>query len=363
MTRVSQVTWTAALIGATAAACGARTGLPSPADLGADGGSGPGSGPPSCTGTEIPLELNVPDLYFVLDASGSMQEESKWTNVTAVVGALIAQLGPRARFGAAVFPEPLANECATGVEVMSLRLGDTAGAVASAFVNATTLTPVGGTPTAATLEALAPELEGFTHETFVILATDGGPNCDDALACGVDQCTSNIDGVPNCPVGGPANCCDPVSGAGGIGCLDGPRAVAAVAALAAGHVQTFVLGIPGSAPYASVLDELATAGGTARPNEPLYYRVDSADTTALGGALGEIAARATASCDFVLTRLPKDPGQVNVYVAGALVPQSGPDGWSLKGKQLALDGATCAAIQNGTALGVRVVEGCPTVTR
>jgi hypothetical protein len=359
MTRVSRAVWTAALVGATAAACGARTGLPSPADLG-DGGVGPGSGP-SCQGTEIPLEVNAPNIYFVLDASGSMQESSKWTNVQTVVAALIAQLGTRARFGAAVFPEPLANECATGVEVMPLRLGDSAGATSNAFIAATSLTPVGGTPTATTLEALAPKLEGFPEATFAILATDGGPNCDDALTCGVDQCTSNMDGVQGCPTGGPPNCCDPTNGAGGIGCLDGARATHAVAALAAGGVQTFVLGIPGSAPYAAVLDDMATAGGTARGSEPLYYRVDSADTTALGGALGQIAARVTASCAFILTHPPKDPGQVNVYVGGALVPQSGADGWSLQGNKVTLEGTTCASLQGGTALSVRVVEGCPTV--
>lgn len=363
MTRVSHGLWTVTLVGAAIAACGARTGLPLPGASAGDAGAPPGQdAAPSCKGTEIPLDVNAPNLYFVLDASGSMLEDSKWSNVLDVVGQLITQLGPRARFGAAVFPAPFANECAAGVEVMPAQLGDSQGATASAFLSATSpITPVGGTPTAATMAALAPELAAFPQATFAILATDGGPNCDAAIACDVDTCTSNMDGAQGCPVGGQPNCCDPVTGIGGLGCLDGPAATLAVSDLRKAGVETFVLGIPGSAPYAAVLDGLATAGGTARPSEPLYYRVDSADTSALTAAFAEIAAQITASCTFILKHAAKGSGDVNVYVDGLVVPEDGADGWSLQGRRLTIDGKTCAALQNGTALGVRVVEGCPTV--
>jgi hypothetical protein len=361
MTRVSQGVWTVALVAAGIVACGARTGLTVPvADT--DAGLPPGSDAATCKGTEIPLDVNAPNLYFVLDASGSMQEQSKWTNVQAVVAQLITQLGPRARFGAAIFPAPLTNECTTGVEVMPVQLGDSQGATAKTFMAATSITPVGGTPTAATIEALLPELSAFPQATFAILATDGGPNCDAALACSADQCTSNMDGAQGCPAGGPPNCCDPATGTGGLGCLDGARTAQAVSDLRAAGVETFVLGIPGSAPYAAVLDQLATAGGTARPSEPLYYRVDTADTNALGAAFAQIAAQITASCTFILKHAAQQAGDVNVYVGGTLIPRDGPDGWSLSGRRLTLEGATCASLENGNSLSVRVVEGCPTVT-
>lgn len=77
--------------------------------------------------------------------------------------------------------------------------------------------------------------------------------------------------------------------------------------------------------------------------------------------LGQIAAKVTASCTFHLTRAPVDAGQVNVYVGGTLVPESGPDGWSLQGTTLVLGGATCNAVETGKAISVRVVEGCATV--
>jgi hypothetical protein len=312
-------------------------------------------------GTPIPVDTNTPNLYFVLDGSTSMQEESKWANVRTAVATLITQLGPRAAFGAAVFPTQGADACTTGTEVMPVQTGDSQGATAGVFLAATSLTPQGGTPTAATLEALLPELSAFPQLTFAILATDGGPNCDSALSCGVDDCTSNMDGVPGCPVAGPPNCCDPTTGIGGLGCLDAAGTTAAVSALRAAGVETFVMGIPGSAPYAAVLDELAIAGGGARTSEPYYYQVDTSDTGALGAAFAEIAAQATASCTFTLSTSPTDPGEVNVYVNGVLVPQGGADGWSLQGTKVTLEGSTCSAIGTGGASSVTVEDGCATV--
>jgi hypothetical protein len=341
-------------------ACGARTGLLVPTDT---GDTAVGDGGSSCVGTAIPLDPNTPNLYFVLDASRSMQEENKWENVRSAVAALIAQLGTRAQFGAAVFPTQGADQCASGSQVMAVQAGDTQGATANTFLAATSFTPLGGTPTAATLQALEPGLIAFPQLTFAILATDGGPDCDAALSCGSDACTSNIDGEPGCPTGGPPNCCSAPGGGSGLGCLDGANAAQAVAALRAAGVPTFVMGIPGSAPYAAVLDALAIAGGGARSSEPFYYQVDTADTGALGAALSQIAARATASCAFTLTREPIDAGEVNVYLGDSEVPRDGAGGWSLQGTKLTLEGSTCAAIEAGSAPPVRVLEGCPTLTQ
>ncbi len=356
MRSVAQVVWTLAVASATVVACGARTGLLVPLDTEDGGLTGP-----ACKGTDIPLDTNAPNLYFVLDGSTSMQEEDKWTNVRSAVATLITQLGSRAGFGAAIFPTQGGDPCAAGSEVMPVQPGDAQGATAGVFLSATALDPMGGTPTAGTLQALLPELSAFPQLTFAILATDGGPNCDPALSCGVDQCTSNIDGVPGCPTTGGTNCCDPVSGIGGLGCLDGTQTTQAVAALRAAGVATYVMGIPGSAPYAALLDDLAMAGGTARATEPFYYQVNTSDTGALGAALAEIAAKATASCTFTLTSTPANPDQVNVYVDGDVVPQGGADGWSLEGTKVTLQGMTCTAVEASMGSSVHVEQGCPTV--
>jgi hypothetical protein len=341
--------------------CGARSWLPA-GEASLDAGE---VDAPSCMGTSAPLEPKVPNLYFVLDVSGSMAQDNKWVNVRTVVANLLLELGPSARFGVTVFPPPGGTVCAPGVEVMPLRLGDSLGQTQAAFLAATAFSPQGGTPTSATFRALAPRLAGSSVLTYVILATDGGPNCDSDLAatsCSIDLCTSNTDQVrPDCTVGGPHNCCMPPYGSG-LGCLDHDASVRAVSGLTAAGIKTYVMGIPGSAPYAPVLDDLARAGGTARPNEPLYYRVDSADTAALGAALNEIAAQTMKSCILTLEQTPGDPSKVNVYVDGAVIPSSGPNGWSLQGRKITIEGVTCGSIQADAGVPVvRVIEGCPTV--
>jgi hypothetical protein len=329
-----------------------------PDEVGEDGAA--------CTGAVVPVEPNVPNLYFVLDISGSMLQDNKWTNVRAAAASLIGQLGSSARFGATVFPAPGPNGCAAGIEIMPLRLGDTQGATASAFRTATALTPNGGTPTAATFQALVPKFRNLHGITVAILATDGGPNCNSSIVtCSLDQCTRNIDALNMiCQPNVAPNCCDPTRTGNGTGCLDRDATVQAVLDLRAIGVQTYVMGIPGSSPYGPVLDQLAIAGGTARAGQAAYYAVNSADEAALASAFQDIAAQAMKSCVLMLSRAVVDPNKVNVYVDGTLVPAAGPSGWSLNGKTVTLEGSTCQALQTGpsdAATPIRVVEGCPTV--
>jgi archaellum component FlaF (FlaF/FlaG flagellin family) len=121
--------------------------------------------------------------------------------------------------------------------------------------------------------------------------------------------------------------------------------------------------VPGSAPYAALLDRMAQAGGAARANEPLYYAVDSTNQAALATALGTIAAKITATCTLDLGETPPDPSEVNVYLDGTAVPQDPTDGWTLSGQTITLVGATCTRVMAGNALSLRVVAGCPTVLK
>jgi von Willebrand factor type A domain len=357
----------AALLAGALAACGARSALPVPGPDSADAAA--------CEGAEITVLPNVPNLYFVLDASGSMLQDSKWLNVRSVVASLIDRLGASARFGATAFPAPGPDTCAAGTERMPLTLGDTQGAVARAFLLATALTPQGGTPTATTFQSLLPKFQNTFGITTFILATDGGPNCGDPATtlaacqagecCPLAQCTSNTDGVTNsagmqtCFPDRPPNCC--ATGAGG--CLDGTAAAEAIGALRAIGIQTYVMGIPGSAPYGDVLDAMAVAGGTARTGEPRYYAVGSSDADALAASLGQIAEEAMKSCTFLLASAPVDDTKVNVYLDGTIVPSDGPNGWVQQGARVTLEGGSCSVIQADAAAPptVRVTGGCPTV--
>jgi hypothetical protein len=308
----------------------------------------------------MPIELSVvePNLYFVLDHSRSMLEMSKWTNVRQVVAQVIGQIGAGARFGAMMFPGTSdSGSCVAGTEVMSLRQGDGQGVVSNQFLAATTPTPNGGTPTAATLESLVPKLGGLQGPAFVILATDGGPNCNGTLSCAVDRCTTNIDDVDPmaCPPGDPTmNCCSNNP----LGCLDDTSAIAAAGDVAAAGIKTYVLGIPGSAPYGALLDNLAIAGGTARLSEPRYYQVNSADDAALAVALGQIVDQTGAGCTFTLANPPTITTGLRVILNGMLLPDSGPDRWSLAGTTLTLHGASCSAVQSAGAPSLQFFDGC-----
>jgi hypothetical protein len=319
-----------------------------------------------CACVDQPLVLDPPTMYFVLDTSGSMSEDNKWRSVQLVVGNLVTQLGPRARFGAATFPNQhvASTACAPGVEVFPPTAGDpVAGTAGSTEQNLLTILgeipASGGTPTAATLQGLTNRLTSLSGRTYVILATDGGPNCDADITCDASQCQPNIESSPaGCTPTGPS-CCTSETGTS-LSCLDAQPTIDAVTALATAGIPVYIVGAPGSEPYADLLDELATAGGTARSTSPQYYAVTTATTSAFTQAMSAIAAQITATCTLQLNQEPPEPDLVNVFLNEQVLPQSGPDGWTLSGTTVTILGSSCAEITSGQVLDVRVVAGCPT---
>lgn len=319
-----------------------------------------------CACTDQPLLVDTPNIYFVLDRSGSMGEMNKWGNIQVVLQQLVIALGPRASIGAAVFPDPSQDQCVPGTQVFAPRRGDapagTRGPTAATLANVLHGIPAaGGTPTAATLTSLLPRLTSLPGKTYVVFATDGGPNCNSNAMCAIDQCTRNIDNTTGCPPSGP-NCCTPQDSYGAEACLDAQPSIDAVTAIAAAKIPVYVVGVPGSAPYAHLLDQLAQAGGTARGSEPQYYAADTADQATLLQVLSSIAAKITGTCTLDLGSVPPDPNLVNVFFDERAVPETGPDGWTLDGSTVTILGASCQKILNGDVLDVRVVAGCPTVT-
>ena len=57
-----------------------------------------------CDCVDVPLFAEAPNIYFVLDRSGSMAEDNKWGQVRQIVAQILRGLGPRANFGATLFP-------------------------------------------------------------------------------------------------------------------------------------------------------------------------------------------------------------------------------------------------------------------
>jgi von Willebrand factor type A domain len=319
-------------------------------------------GPCGCV--ELSLLTDVPNLYFIVDRSGSMADGGKLSAVRVAIGSVVSKLGPRASVGAALFPDARAGPCSAGAEVMPVRRGDApagkGGPTTLTLLATTNVAPSGGTPTATTVRALTEKLASLKGRTYAILATDGGPNCNELHACDVSQCMANIESAPGCPPNAQPNCCDPtIYGPGN--CLDGEATIDAVAALHAAGVSTYVIGVPGSGAYASLLDQMAEVGGTARATSPKYFRVDTTDESSLDLALAQIAAKTTGTCFLPLSPDPPDPNRVNVYLDDVVVPKDPANGWKLEDATVTLLGTTCARVLAGEVLSLRVVSGCPTV--
>lgn len=331
-----------------------------------------------CGETFLPEVHTFPNLYFLVDRSYSMSEIvagtplSKYDMARRVLGKLLTVIGHRVRYGASVFPYE-ADGCGPGHEVFPPAVGGlpacdgTPDATLTQFLRSFgNYAPDGATPTAAALSALRSELRALDGDTYLVLLTDGAPNCDFEAVCGASECTLNIEGqsLGHDACTASFNCCDPANAgldAGG-NCVDADATERQVAWLADRGIPTYVVGMPGAAPYAAVLNRLAVAGGTARDGDTSYYAVN--DQAELEDALYAIGTGIAISCSIELDAPPEDPTRVNVYFDGDVVPADPDDGWSWDGDtRIQVNGDACARLESGDVIDARAVFGCDTVVR
>jgi hypothetical protein len=344
----------------------------------------------SCGSSKIsaaPPDVNV---LLVIDESGSMTDKptgfavDKWSAMKSAMHDALTAANPSIGFGLELFPFPVdtkkpiplacTDNCcempaAPGINVA---VGPSATAVPKVLSALDASSPAGGTPTA---EALRRALDYFTKgagatlkgNRYVLLATDGGPNCDSTLSCTAATCTTNLDGTCSIPNG--ASCCDPQFGgaAAKSRCLDDAATETQIKALKTAGVHTFVVGIPGSEVYGDALDAFAVAGGEALTTGARKYFAVAASggVTALGSALESITKGIITSCRLELGSKPPDLGKLNVTLDDVLVPQAGPDGWSVdtttSPMAVVLKGATCADVEKNGVQKVVIQYGCPTL--
>ncbi|HUB05488.1 MAG TPA: hypothetical protein VMB50_00715 [Myxococcales bacterium] len=193
--------------------------------------------------------------------------------------------------------------------------------------------PSGGTPTAATLAAaVASQPSMMSGPRYVLLITDGLPNCDAQNPCGTEPwagaggasyacaspgylATQGITGVTapaacQCSNGQcgtlsttQADCCTFLpsqnQAVASEECLDGPASVAAVASLKAAGITTYVAGLGydyDSSSGATVLSEMAQAGQGGNPDAGVIQASSSAELQqAIAGLL-----RKFTSCSIAL---------------------------------------------------------------
>ncbi len=338
------------------------------------------SGP--CGSQTIPAVSNPPNISFVIDHSGSMGNVlagnglSKYENARIALSRVLRAIGHRVSYGAAIFPGlDGATGCEAGDELMRVGPGDPAsyarenktGPRLADLLRRLTLAGLdGGTPIAPTLDKMRGILSELEGETYVVLITDGAPNCNIELTCGADACIPNIEGLTadgmECTA--TANCCSPSerNPFANLSCVDHDASLEAVAALARSGIRTFVIGMPGSEPYELLLNEMAVLGGTARDQTTQYYSV--ADTAALEGALRAIAASVAISCEISLDYAPPDRDFVNVYFDGELVEYDSESGWEWADDgQVVIRGRACEQLSAGDVVEVQVLAGCKTVVK
>ncbi|MEY2930328.1 MAG: hypothetical protein RL033_1077 [Pseudomonadota bacterium] len=342
-----------------------------------------------CGAATLSLEHLRPNLYFAIDASGSMSEDiprseavtsssapwasyDRYAALSLAIQGLLQRVGHRVNYGATLFPTG-DRTCDAGEEILELSRGDAVSFAVSGksgpvldqlMFSINRRTPRGGTPVTAAIESLLPKLRDRGSETYLFLVTDGGPNCNGTASCGPETCIPNLERAllsdeQRCDA--PINCCSPEL-FGPENCLDANGSLGAVSALARAGVRTIVIGIPGSEAFADVLDQLALAGGMARAESPRYYRAIDADQ--LIETVSSLGLGVALSCSIQLAEPPPDPTLVNVFFDGQLVPADPVDGWAFQDSQtVQLLGNSCALLKTGEVLQADIVAGCPVVIR
>lgn len=344
-----------------------------------------------CGSQVVPVIVEKPNLYFVMDVSGSMDAPiaGSQTKISAAKNALVSvasKLGHRIKYGLAVYPsedDPGGGAllgCAPGTEVFETREGDLARCgdssdrpVLTAFTDAVfALRASGGTPLSATLDAISPTLLALEGRTSVLLVTDGAPNCNAEAICEVDACIPSIEQhpVPSGQCDQDYNCCDPAAvqpedepylSPPGALCVDAESSLAAVTELREAGITTYVIGVPGSESYADLMNQLAVAGGSARDGDRDYF--DARDVEELQSALLQIGSEVAQSCEIELDEEPVEPDLLNVYLDADLLAADPGDGWVLEQDRVVLLGEACQRVKSGDVRQIQIVEGCRTIIK
>ncbi len=341
------------LLTALLAGCGAKTGLLVPdVELPEDhvdvmdvaDATDATDAPDVCAARPLPAERFAAEVIFVIDRSGSMGERTpsgvtRWGAVTSALASVLPAVDRELWVGLIQFPGAITsdNQCGDNGRVeLTPRL--TNGGNVLAALRRTN--PTGGTPTYEALQTAANYYRttpavGRVRGRYLVLATDGGPNCNPLLRGSSCVCTS------------PRGCGGP---SGNLSCLDDGRTIDLLSRLARDGVPTFVIGTPGDdiASLPRTLDRMAVAGGRPRttPGEPAYYRAEDVDqfTTAF-----RTITTALVRCRYV-TNPVADPSRVSVRVGATALARdpSHADGWDWNNPQtgeVVLYGSACEAAQ------------------
>ena len=354
------------------ASCGSRTGLFSGDVLGnlPDGSitdttpipDAAPDGPLNCTPCRFAFELGTAQLMFVLDRSGSMAFSldgrqpnssgnlppgvmSRWDTLRDGLFQTITPFDNALAMGAKFYPEetspgPLPSDeaCRTDVGVGIAPARGNAATIINVF---DTTNPNGGTPTSEAIRLAAQYIQGTRSVArTMIVATDGAPNCNGDLDKSRCTCTTTT-----------GNSCN-TAAEGEFNCLDDTRSINVVRDIFQNmKIPVYVIGIGSTErpEFLKVLDDMAVAGGRARPTTPRHYNVQtSAELKAALQSIGDSVAK----CTYLTPSSPTDPNAISIEINGVSIPRdpSHTNGWDWVDQAfgaLAFFGPACTIASNG----------------
>jgi Mg-chelatase subunit ChlD len=277
-----------------------------------------------CPELDILLEPQTPTIQFVVDQSGSMEEDfgglTRWDAVynTLVdpIDGVVSQLQSEIRFGLSLYTGDTTT--CPAIEQLAPELDSLA--MITGLLDASA--PDGETPTGESF-ALATETlvaDDFEGDKLLVLATDGEP----------DTCA-----LPN-PMTQEER--------------DAARAasVEAVEAAYAAGFRTFVVSV-GAEVATDHVQDLANAGVGNDPGDTDATFYQALDQQGLTDAFAAIVS-GLRDCKLDLSEPLEDQlaGSCDLMVNGASVPYNDPNGWQLDGEfAVELVGDTCDGIQEG----------------
>lgn len=311
-------------------------------------GAAGAAGTTSCGQMNVGIMPTPPDILIIEDRSGSMDNDqndkacnnggcgaaSKWALVTAAINQVVST-DTNVNWGLKFFAD-MDNQCGVNAGVaVGVAAGNSA-AIAAAIAASTKAN--GGvnngsyTPTRAAVNAGAAYLATLTdpNPKYLLLATDGLPNCPPGCGGNGNSCTTTPNTTESTAV-----------------------ELAIMTAQTAGF-KTFVVGIATASDMAAnaTLNAMAVSGGEAQTGAATsYYSVT--DTASLVAALNKIVG-IVASCTISLATAPT--GFTNVAVSATdasgntVVIQPDPtNGWSYDATKanILLNGTACTNLQNG----------------